>query len=112
MPHGISSLQQLIITLKIPHMKKLLFILLIATISMSSTCSKEDVLVSNSTVISASQVPAAVMSSYTAKYPAASGQIEWDLEDGNTYKVKFFIGSQRWQAIFAANGAFISEKTI
>ena len=33
-------------------------------------------------------------------------------KDGNTYKVKFFIGSQRWQAIFASDGTFISEKAI
>lgn len=93
-------------------MKKLLFILLIATISMSSTCSKEDNLVSNSTNINTSQVPGGVLSSFNSRYPTASGQIEWELEDANTYKVKFFIGSQRWQAVFAANGAFISEKTI
>jgi hypothetical protein len=52
------------------------------------------------------------MTAFTAKYPAATGQIEWELENGNTYKVKFFIGSQRWQAYFSAAGVFISEKTI
>lgn len=93
-------------------MKKFLFILLLATVTMSSTCSKNDDIVSNSTSISASQVPAAVMSAYNSRYPAASGQIEWEKEDGSTYKVKFFIGSQRTQAIFAANGTFISEKNI
>jgi hypothetical protein len=93
-------------------MKKLLFILMMATITMSSTCSKEDNLPASGTSISASQVPASVMSAFNTKYPAAAGQIEWELEDGNTYKVKFFIGSQRWQAIFASTGAFISEKTI
>ena len=79
---------------------------------MSSTCSKEDNSSSNSISIASSQVPAAVMSAFTSKYPTASGQIEWEKEDGNTYKVKFFIGSQRWQAYFSAAGVFISEKTI
>lgn len=93
-------------------MKKLLFILLMTTITMSSTCSKEDNLPSNSISINASQVPSAVMTAFNSRYPTASGQIEWEKEDGNTYKVKFFIGSQRWQAVFASTGAFISEKTI
>ena len=86
-----------------------------ATLSMSSTCSKEDDLSgssSSSTNISTSQVPSAVMSAFNSRYPTASGQIEWEKEDGNTYKVKFFIGSQRWQALFAASGVFISEKAI
>lgn len=62
--------------------------------------------------IAASQVPSAVMSAFNAKYPSASGQIEWELEDGNTYKVKYYIGSQRWQARFTAAGGFISEQQI
>ncbi|MFN8253440.1 MAG: hypothetical protein U0V75_16340 [Ferruginibacter sp.] len=95
-------------------MKKLLFMLLISTIAMSSTCSKstDDTPVSSSVSIPASQVPAAVMTTFNSKYPTASGQIEWEKEDGNTYKVKFFIGSQRKQATFTAAGAFIAEKDI
>lgn len=95
-------------------MKKLLFILLMATLSMSSTCTKEDDLSgsSSSTNLSTSQVPSGVMSAFNSRYPNASGQIEWEKEDGNTYKVKFFIGSQRWQALFTANAVFISEKAI
>ena len=93
-------------------MKKLLFILLVSTITMSSTCSKEDNSSSTSISINSSQVPSAVQTAFTTKYPAATGQIEWELENGNTYKVKFFIGSQRWQAYFSAAGVFISEKTI
>ncbi len=62
--------------------------------------------------ITAAQVPAAVMNAYTTRYPAANGQIEWEREDANTYKVKFFLGALRWQAIFAADGSFLSEKKI
>ena len=93
-------------------MKKLLFMLLISTVTMSTTCSKYDDRVSGSTVISSSQVPSGVMSNFNTRYPAATGQIEWERENGNTYKVKFFIGSQRTQAIFASDGSFISEKNI
>jgi hypothetical protein len=93
-------------------MKKLLIMFLLATVTMSTTCSKEDAIVSNSVSISASQVPASVMSAFTAKYPAAAGQIEWELEDGTTYKVKFFIGAQRRQATFTSAGSFITEKDI
>lgn len=63
-------------------------------------------------VIAASAVPGSVQSAFAAKYPNASGEIEWQKEDGNTYKVKFFIGSNRWQAIFNADGSFVSEKML
>lgn len=89
-------------------MKKLLLALLISTTTLS--CSKSSS--NTSTSISASQVPSPVMSSFNSKYPGASGQIEWEKEDSNTYKVKFFIGSQRWQAIFKADGTFLSEQKI
>ena len=91
-------------------MKKLLFALVIALCTLA--CSKS----SNTTVpvgiISASQVPSPVMSAYTSRYPAASGQIEWEKEDSNTYKVKFFVGAQHWQAIFKADGTFITEQQV
>lgn len=81
-----------------------------------SSCSKVDDNSFNSvpsgTVLVASQVPAAVTAAFHAKYPTASGEIEFEKEDGNTIKVKFFIGSQRWQAIFKADGTFLSEKAI
>jgi hypothetical protein len=66
----------------------------------------------NSVSVAASQVPAAVMNAFKEKYPTAGGEIQWEHEDGNTYKVKFFIGTQRWQAIFTATGGFVSEKKI
>lgn len=95
-------------------MKKILFMFAFATVIMSSTCSKstDDTPVSSSQNIPASQVPAAVTAAFSSRYPAASGQIEWEKEDGNTYKVKFFIGSQRKQVLFSQTGVFISEKDI
>jgi len=81
-----------------------------------SSCSKIDDSSFNSvpsgTVLVASQVPAAVTTAFNTKYPAASGEIEFEKEDGNTIKVKFFLGSQRWQAFFKADGTFISENAI
>ncbi|WP_407523282.1 hypothetical protein PDL71_16845 [Lacibacter sp. MH-610] len=67
---------------------------------------------SRSVALSTAQVPAAVMDAFKAKYPNAGGEIEWQREDGNTYKVKFWLGAQRWQAIFSAAGGFISEKQL
>lgn len=81
-----------------------------------SSCSKSDDLSFNSvpagTVLIASQVPAAVTTSFNTKYPSASGEIEFEKEDGNTVKVKFFMGAQRWQAFFKTDGTFISESVI
>ncbi len=93
-------------------MKKLLLLLMLS-VPFFIACSKSnDNSSSTSVSIPASQVPSAVMTSFTTKYPGASGQIEWEREDGNTYKVKFFIGVQRWQAAFKADGTFISEQQI
>jgi len=90
-------------------MKKLLLVLFVS-ITMFA-CNKNDNAVLDGH-ISASQVPVAVMNAYIAKYPSASGQIEWETEHGNTYKVKFFAGSQRWQAQFTKDGTFIDEMMI
>ena len=90
-------------------MKKLLLALFISMAMLA--CSKNNVAVADGH-ISASQVPVAVMNAYIAKYPSASGQIEWETEHGNTYKVKFFTGSQRWQAQFTKDGTLIDEKMI
>lgn len=92
-------------------MKKLLIALFLCSTMMA--CSKSSNNNNdNDDHITASQVPSSVMTSFNTRYPTASGQIEWELEHGNTYKVKFFIGSQRWQAQFMSNGTFIDEKMI
>ncbi|HTL08481.1 MAG TPA: hypothetical protein VL307_09505 [Chitinophagaceae bacterium] len=91
-------------------MKRILlaFFLSIAMLS----CSKSN---DNSTAdqsITAAQVPSGVMTAYNNRYPTATGQVEWELEHGNTYKVKFYVGAQRWQARFTAGGIFIDEQKI
>ena len=90
-------------------MKKLLLALMLSTTLLA--CSKSDDTNSDEHIL-ASQVPVAVMTTYNTRYPAATGQIEWALEHGTTYKVKFYIGNQRWQAQFNANGSFVDEQKI
>ncbi|MFT3936808.1 MAG: hypothetical protein QM726_24500 [Chitinophagaceae bacterium] len=93
-------------------MTKKLILALFLAISLVACSKKDDNGSSGDDHITASQVPASVMGNYNSRYPSASGQIEWELEHGSTYKVKFFIGSQRWQAQFKADGTFIDEKMI
>lgn len=87
--------------------KKIILAFLISTAVVSCSKSHNDDSNMNTT-----QVPSSVMTAFHTRYPTASGQIEWEKEDGNTYKVKFFIGAQRWQAIFTSDGTFISESQI
>jgi hypothetical protein len=91
-------------------MKKLLLALCLSLTMLA--CSKSNDNSSGDDHISASQVPVPVMSTYNTRYPSASGQIEWEIEHGNTYKVKFFSGAQRWQAQFKTDGTFIDEQMI
>jgi hypothetical protein len=90
-------------------MKKLLLAFLLGMAMLACNKSNDN---NSEDHISASQVPSSVMSTYTTRYPDASGQIEWELEHGSTYQVKFFIGSQRWHAEFTADGIFMDEKKI
>lgn len=96
-----------------------LAVLLALTVSSCSKVNDLNSLTDDSTVASrnqpnlpVSQVPVAVVNAFKTKYPAAGGEIEWQKEDGNTYKVKFWLGAERWQAIFNADGSFVSEKRI
>ncbi len=61
------------------------------------------------TPVPPSNLPAAVQAAFTARYPTAT-RMEWQAEDGNTWKVKFFIGTVRWIAFFRADGTFISAR--
>jgi hypothetical protein len=105
--------------LKFMSMKKLMMALLL--LASFSSCEKiNDLSSTDDSVLSSgngdnipvSQVPAAVVAAWKAKYPSAGGQIEWEKEDGNTYKVKFWLGAERWQAIFSSTGSLLSEKRL
>ena len=58
--------------------------------------------------IAAASVPAAVKSAFTSRYPGATN-IQWKLKNGQ-YKVEFFIGAVKWQAIFAPNGSLLKQE--
>lgn len=53
-------------------------------------------------------LPAAVLNAFNARYPGAT-RVEWQAEDANTWKAKFYLGTVRWKAFFKADGTFISE---
>jgi hypothetical protein len=93
-------------------MKRYFFALIVAFSVIACTKTNSSNNSNSSGVIAAAAVPGSVQSAFAAKYPGASGEIEWQKEDGNTYKVKFFIGSNRWQATFNADGSFVSEKLL
>jgi len=92
--------------------------LIIAFLLMMTSCSKlndppgVDDSSSNSIALLVSQVPTGVMDAFKTKYPAAGGEIEWEKEDSNTYKVKFWLGAERWQAVFSSTGGFLSDKRL
>lgn len=52
-------------------------------------------------------LPAVVLSNFTSSYPTAT-RMEWQAEDGNTWKVKFFLGTVRWVAVYKADGTLLS----
>lgn len=59
--------------------------------------------------ISASQVPAPVMTTFNAMYPGATN-VRWqrEREHGQTvYKADFLLNGQRMRATFAADGTFL-----
>lgn len=91
---------------------KYFFFILLFVIAVAAPSCKKDISTDNSGQGTSWQVPAEVTAAFQAKYPTATGQIEWEKENGNSYKVKFFIVDQRWQAIFNADGSFVSEKMI
>ena len=53
-----------------------------------------------------SNLPAAVLNAFTSTHPTAT-RMEWQAEDNNTWKVKYFIGTARWRTLYAADGTLI-----
>lgn len=55
-------------------------------------------------------IPAAVISAFNNRSPSAT-RVEYQQEGENgvvMYKVKFFLGADRWRAFFKPDGTFIS----
>jgi len=99
-------------------MKKLILLALVATIAFTS-CEKAPLLddsFSSDLVTrrgaddvaqpAPSGLPSAVSAAFKAAYPTAT-RIEWEPENGGTWKVKFFIGGQRMRALYSASGSLL-----
>ncbi|ULQ53171.1 hypothetical protein [Flavihumibacter fluvii] len=89
-------------------MKKLVIVFILA----ASLCSCDKFVngphgLDDSSQNTPSNIPSAVKNAFNAKYPTAS-RMEWEPEDGNTWKVKFYLDGVRWEAFFNADGSFIS----
>lgn len=105
-------------------MKKTILLLSVVTLSLGA-CTKHSPADDNSALISksvednpnggggnnvnAATVPAAVTSAFKARYPDAA-KIEWKLNSDGNYKVEFFRGAVKWQAIFTPAGVLVKEE--
>ena len=108
---------------------KALSVLIFAVFIMFTSCSKDRLPVSDNSSISSakgsstvednpnggggdniavSTVPVVVKSAFTKLYPDAAS-IQWKLKNGN-YKVEFFRGAVKWQAIFSPSGALLKQE--
>lgn len=104
-------------------MKKLFFAMIITSLSVSS-CDKVVSSPSNDssssfgddnsrkgggsgsgggTNISASSVPAAVMSSFKSQFPAATNT-EWKKLDNGNYKAQFYVNGVKWEVVYSPAG--------
>jgi hypothetical protein len=105
-------------------MKKTMILLAIAVSSLAA-CTKHNPADDNSTLtagqvednptggggnnVSASTVPAAVTSTFNARYTDAK-QIQWKQTSDGNFKAEFFRGSVKWQATFTPTGTLVKEE--
>ena len=105
-------------------MKRTILLLSVVTLSLGA-CTKDSPLDDSSAAVSkrvednpnggggdninAASVPAAVMSAFKARYADAT-QTEWKLNSDGNYKVEFFRGSVKWQAIFTPAGTLVKQE--
>jgi hypothetical protein len=99
-------------------MKKPLFLMMLVLAVLTTACEKSTLSGTSNDVIGRrgaddptlpppANLPAAVLNAFTAQFPGAT-RMEWQAEDGNTWKVKFFLGAERWIAVYNADGSRIS----
>lgn len=101
-------------------MKNIFFLLLAAVFSLTA-CQKSTVSPNVNEGIASrrgaddlvvpppSNLPAAVLNAFTAAHPTAT-RMEWQAEDNNTWKVKYFLGTERWRALYEADGTLIWDR--
>lgn len=58
--------------------------------------------------VNLTSIPTAVVNTFKSRYPNAT-HAEWKKQSDGTYKVEFFRGSIKWQAIFSASGRLLKE---
>jgi hypothetical protein len=85
---------------------KNIFFLLLATVISLTACQKSTVSpgvneeiasrrgADDPVVPPSSNLPAAVLNAFTAAHPTAT-RMEWQAGDNNTWKVKYFLGTER-----------------
>jgi hypothetical protein len=54
-------------------------------------------------------VPAAVQTTFSARYPDATA-VQWKQLNDGTFKAEFFRGAVKWQVIFSATGTVLKEE--
>jgi major membrane immunogen (membrane-anchored lipoprotein) len=99
-------------------MMKKIFAAIMISAALMTSCSKEDSALdaaargsSSSKVednIKVPNLPAAVLNAFNTRYPGATN-IEWKMKNGN-YKVQFYIGTVKWEAIFTPTGSLVKEE--
>ncbi len=69
----------------------------------------------NPNSIPASQVPSPAKKSFNSQYPTAT-QVQWEYKPiyygTPIYTVDFYLGSQRWEANYSADGTLVSAYLI
>jgi hypothetical protein len=60
--------------------------------------------------VSASQVPAAVLEAYNGRYSNTT-RVEWKKLDNGNYKVEFYQGNLKVEAVFSASGVLLKEES-
>lgn len=99
-------------------MKKILFAILLVSASASLVAINSDTVYAarsgkggNSSNIPASQVPTAVKRNFKSMYPTGT-KVQWEMAPlyygGNVYTAGFYLGTQKWEANYYADGTFIS----
>lgn len=98
-------------------MKKIILALLLVSASVSLVAVNYETVYARSggggtsTRIPASSVPTAVKRSFKSMYPTGT-KVQWEMAPiyygGNVYTAGFYLGTQKWEANYYADGTFIS----
>ena len=98
-------------------MKKIILAVLLVSASVSIVVLSSETIYARSgkggskSSIPASQVPTAVKKNFRSMYPGVT-KVQWEMAPiyygGNVYTAEFYLGTQKWEASYYADGTFIS----